>query len=597
MKPRIIRRLFVQLDLIVYTLPVTLCVYVFVLSFGFDPGVMIPFFRESITIAVAFTLLLGFIHRKLTVERTVRQLLNSENTPAQLLEIKKKLLRYPFHEAINVFSRWWLAYVFHVVYMTSMYQTSFKFSILLGVCILASAPISAVLYFFQTERIVTRYLQDPRLVALVVEEKEIMKLSLLGRLIFAQSGILLNPITLLGLLWYLTNQGQLRVTWIEFHMAAVLFLIFGTLFFTSLSFINTTRQSVMQALHGTREISKGILAQSSVTQSSDEVGAIMQYILVMAKNIGQVVLLIRTTSEELLTKSSGLVTNSQTLAQKAQEQAAATEQITASLEQTGALSIQIDDSANNQASVAREADSVLGKLVHEIDLVKADADEIEQRIIQTQEKAKLGESMISQTIHTMTEITLSTNEIITFVKQIDDIADQVNLLSLNASIEAARAGDYGRGFAVVATEIAKLAERTQKYLHTISNQAEKAQKIVKGGADRIQSASEAFLGILEEVKQNTVFIHQLSNKAEAQAAAGRNVQSAFSRVILGAETIRESTGEQAKAFKENLEVLGTFSRTAEQIYEAAQNLKEISNILSLKAKDLNEEAGFFTIQS
>lgn len=595
MKPRIVSQLFIRLDVIVYTLPVTLCVYVFVLSFGLDWSLMLPFFRESISIAVAFTLLGGFVHRRLTIHRTVDLLLNRASQAHELLDLKKRLLRYPFHEAANVFLRWWLAFAFHMVYMTAVYNAPLRFSILLGLCILASAPISSVLYFFQSERILSKYLRDPRIAALDIGEKEIRKLSLLGRLIFAQTGILINPIVLLGLLWYLTNQGQLRVEMIEIHLAIVLLLLFGTLFFTSFSFINTTRQSVVQALNATREISKGMLNQPSVTQSSDEVGGIMQHIFLLARNIGQVIRLIRNTSQELLARSTELISNSQVLAQKAQEQAAATEQITASLEQTGALSLQIDESANSQSSVAREADRILQALVQEIDLVKRDADQIEQRIGQTQEKAKLGESMISQTVETMNEITASTNQILAFVKQIDDIADQVNLLSLNASIEAARAGDYGRGFAVVATEIAKLAERTQNYLQTISQQAEKAQKVLRGGTERVQTASGAFFDILDEVKQNSVFIHELSSKAEAQASAGRNVQSAFNRVILGAETIRESTGEQAKAFKENLEVLGTFSKTAEQITDAAQNLKDVSNILGEKAKNLNEEAGFFTI--
>jgi len=194
---------------------------------------------------------------------------------------------------------------------------------------------------------------------------------------------------------------------------------------------------------------------------------------------------------------------------------------------------------------------------------------------ETVQTAKSGREVVTETIDGMQQISdavtqsasiiaalgKSSDQIGEIVRVIEDIADQTNLLALNAAIEAARAGEQGRGFAVVADEVRKLAERTTKATKEIGDMIRQIQHDTKGavtsmedgtqkvssGVTLVNKTGETLGKIAEMVTQTSDMIRQIAVAAEEQSVATQHIAGDLENV---AKVSKESAGgasESAKA--------------------------------------------------
>jgi methyl-accepting chemotaxis protein len=194
---------------------------------------------------------------------------------------------------------------------------------------------------------------------------------------------------------------------------------------------------------------------------------------------------------------------------------------------------------------------------------------------ETVQTAKSGRQVVTETIDGMQQISdavtqsasiiaalgKSSDQIGEIVRVIEDIADQTNLLALNAAIEAARAGEQGRGFAVVADEVRKLAERTTKATKEIGDMIRQIQHDTKGavtsmedgtqkvssGVTLVNKTGETLGKIAEMVTQTSDMIRQIAVAAEEQSVATQHIAGDLENV---AKVSKESAGgasESAKA--------------------------------------------------
>ena len=212
-----------------------------------------------------------------------------------------------------------------------------------------------------------------------------------------------------------------------------------------------------------------------------------------------------------------------------------------------------------------------------VDIIKANENLETARddIITLTSKVQEAAETESELAHSMEALSKDASEVKTVLVVISDIADQTNLLALNAAIEAARAGEHGRGFAVVADEVRKLAERTQKTLTEINATI----NVV------VQSIGDAST----QMTTNSTEIQELVNIAQAVENRINTTVDIVNEAVRASEsTVNdfENTGENIEIIVGNVEeineISSTNARSVEEIAVAAEHLNTMTNDLSLK---------------
>jgi len=278
----------------------------------------------------------------------------------------------------------------------------------------------------------------------------------------------------------------------------------------------------------------------------DEVYSLGTSVNAMADSMSDIVGKIGNSSISLGSSSSQLASSSSNMNEGVNRQSAQTAQVATAMEEMNAAVIEVARNSHSATETARNAR----------DIAARGGDVVGQAINAMKDVAE-STDVTGTTIKSLGK---SSEEIGTIISVINDIADQTNLLALNAAIEAARAGEQGRGFAVVADEVRKLAERTTK-----------ATKEISEMINTIQDETTQAVNAMEEGT------HKVENGVKLANEAGE----ALSQIVTGVEDVNDMIGQIATAAEEQSATAEEIARNMENISEAAQsNVDAINDVSS-----------------
>lgn len=294
--------------------------------------------------------------------------------------------------------------------------------------------------------------------------------------------------------------------------------------------------------------------------TSDEVGDVINSLKRMQSNLREMMGSIAQGSTELREAASRISSVSSQTASSASQQSDSASRMATAMEELSASIADVSGNADEANTISAKA----GQLATDGYRIITQSIEGMVRINDT----------VRKTSSDISELGKNSQEISTIINVIREIADQTNLLALNAAIEAARAGEQGRGFAVVADEVRGLAERTSRSTDEIARMIETLQKgteqsvkgmesavgLVDGGVDMANQAGTSMDDIRKSAEQVLEVVHTISNALREQATVSNDVA--------------ENVEQIAQMANENSDVATESSAAAEQLTHLSSGLDE-----------------------
>ena len=317
--------------------------------------------------------------------------------------------------------------------------------------------------------------------------------------------------------------------------------------------------------HAAAGIAAGDLRQRIDTRGGDEIGELARSFSIMAQALSTLIADLRSAASDIEREAASVLTTSTQQSAMAHQQASAINETSSTVAEIAQTSKQATTYADNVISGTQKSEALSA--------------EGQQVVVESVEGMnKLGEQVknIALAITDLSERTLQIGDIIATVK---DVAEQSNLLALNASIEAAKAGEHGRGFAVVATEMRTLAEQSkvaanqvrgllgevQKGTRTAVSATEEGSRRAQAATSLAQSAGSAILGLSELIKDSSAAARQIAGNTRQQtigveqiAAAMTELSTAMSDSVEGTRRIEQVAGNLSALSKRFSELVASY---------------------------------------
>jgi methyl-accepting chemotaxis protein WspA len=265
------------------------------------------------------------------------------------------------------------------------------------------------------------------------------------------------------------------------------------------------------------------------------------------------------------------------IAATAKEQQSTTNEIAATTAEIGATSKEISATSKELDKTMNEVNQVAEDTAHLANSGQSAIARMESTMRQIMEAS----SSITAKLAVLSEKTANINSVVTTITK---VADQTNLLSLNAAIEAEKAGEYGLGFAVVAMEIRRLADQTAVATYDIEKMVEEMQSAVAAGVMGMDKFSEEVRHGGDEIRQVSTQLAQIIHQVQTLSPRFQTVSEGMHAQATGAQQISETLTQLSDAAHQTAESLRESNVAIEQLNEAARGLQTSVARFKLESK-------------
>ena len=295
--------------------------------------------------------------------------------------------------------------------------------------------------------------------------------------------------------------------------------------------------------------------------------------------IGQMARAIETLRTKMLELVTGLSANQQQLNTTSASLASSAMDLSAKADEQHQQSIDIDDATTQMGSAAKEMSTNILEANNIASHAASSAQKSRQAMESTLKSIATSSEQIKLTSEVIAQLDTDAQTVGTVVEVINSIAEQTNLLALNAAIEAARAGEQGRGFAVVADEVRTLASRTQQSTEEIKTIIAKLQ--------------ERAVGAVSQIKQGEVSVKQSQDSVTEASQVLGDVDTAVADITARNTLITDVLDEQTSINSSIVQKVGSLKMSAEQnkhlattLVEQNQQLEQVRSVLEQQVSNI-----------